>query len=263
MNILLINDDGYQAAGINALYRKLTETHKVIMIAPDRERSGCGMSFTIYSELLLKKIDNGRYSLSGTPVDCAKTGILKKNIPVDLVISGINMGPNLGNDINYSGTVSAAHHAWAAGVPALAISHNSFDHSGRTYDHEASAVEKIIGSIGDFSIPFLYNINFPADFSLIKGLKITVPGKRIYKDSLQCTDYKEDSEKIFFQSEPPENGLEPESDTLAVTENFISLSPLSQLYAGFPLWVGGSRPYNIVSDLLRLDKNLARLAGLF
>ena len=126
MNILITNDDGYGAWGIEAIAAKLSQAHNVYIIAPEGNRSGSGMSVNIASPLQYKKMGERRFTCSGSPVDCIiaglKTDIIQDRI--DLVISGINHGPNLGTDILYSGTCSAATEATLMGVPAIAVSLN-------------------------------------------------------------------------------------------------------------------------------------------
>jgi len=126
MNILITNDDGYYSPGITALADALSVDNKVFVIAPEGNRSGKGMSVHISVPLEYKKVGEGRYTCSGNPVDCIVAGT-KANIldaKIDLVISGINKGPNLGTDIMYSGTCSAAKQATLFGIPAVAVSLN-------------------------------------------------------------------------------------------------------------------------------------------
>ena len=121
MKILLVNDDGYGAEGLMALYVQLKKTHEVMIVAPETEHSGAGHSVTLRQELRAKKMPLG-YAVTGTPADCAKLGIRFLMPDCDLVISGINPGANLGMDCNYSGTVAAAREAALQGKQALASS---------------------------------------------------------------------------------------------------------------------------------------------
>ena len=123
MRILVSNDDGVQAAGIHALAKEMSNLGEVIVVAPDRNRSGASNSLTLSRPLRVNRLANGFYSVEGTPTDCvhlALTGLLDE--PVDLVVSGINHGSNLGDDILYSGTVAAAMEGSNFGLSAIAVS---------------------------------------------------------------------------------------------------------------------------------------------
>ena len=140
MNILLSNDDGFIAPGLNALYQRLNQEFEVMVVAPDQDRSGASNSLTLESPLRLTRRDHNFYSVNGTPTDCvhlALTG-LYNNQP-DLVISGINAGANMGDDVIYSGTVAAAMEGRNLGFPAIAGSLASFHPQ-----HFATAVEATV-----------------------------------------------------------------------------------------------------------------------
>ena len=124
MNILITNDDGYGAWGIEALTDRLAKDHNVYVVAPDGNRSGSGMSVNITTPLQYSRKADKRFTCSGSPVDCMVAGLMSDLIgeKIDLVVSGINHGPNLGTDILYSGTCSAAKEATMMGVPAIAVS---------------------------------------------------------------------------------------------------------------------------------------------
>ncbi len=123
MKILLSNDDGVHAPGIRALYLALKEVAEVRVIAPDRNCSGASNSLTLHNPLRIRKLDNGFYSVNGTPTDCVHLGT---NSPiaedVDIVVSGINDSPNMGDDVLYSGTVAAAMEGRFMGLPSIAVS---------------------------------------------------------------------------------------------------------------------------------------------
>ncbi len=127
MNILLTNDDGIDAEGINTLAELLSKHHNVVMVAPENQRSASSHSITIYEPIIVKQVKKSynveAYSISGTPADCVKVA-LDKLVPdnIDIVISGINKGLNIGNDILYSGTVSAAIEGSMYKVPSIAVS---------------------------------------------------------------------------------------------------------------------------------------------
>ncbi len=124
MNILLTNDDGIESMGVNAIYQLFSPMHNIYIFAPDSEKSGSSHSLTLNRPIKVKQIDKNRYKVFGTPVDCiiAANQILFKKINFDLVISGLNRGQNLGEDIFYSGTFGAAHEAMLFGKHAIATS---------------------------------------------------------------------------------------------------------------------------------------------
>ncbi len=124
MRILLSNDDGIQAMGLNFLKTRLEKDHEIIVIAPDQERSSCGHALTLGEPIRVTKIENNVYSCTGKPADCVLVGlgnICKDNKP-DLIISGINHGANLGQDRYYSGTIAAAREGSFRGIPSIAVS---------------------------------------------------------------------------------------------------------------------------------------------
>ena len=123
MFILLTNDDGINSLGLNTLYDTLKNEHKVIIIAPETEMSATSHSISLHSPLRARKIDNNHYTVNGTPTDCINLALfhILKNSP-DLIISGINQGPNLGTDVTYSGTVAAALEGAILGIKSIAAS---------------------------------------------------------------------------------------------------------------------------------------------
>ncbi len=122
--ILLTNDDGIHAEGLRAAAEALGEFAELVVVAPDREQSACGHSLTLNRPLRLEEVRPGQFSVDGTPTDCVNLAVhwLLRDQPVDLVVSGINYGLNLGDDVTYSGTVSAALEAHLLGLPAIAFS---------------------------------------------------------------------------------------------------------------------------------------------
>ncbi|MEA4852648.1 MAG: 5'/3'-nucleotidase SurE [Christensenella sp.] len=189
MKILITNDDGVYAEGIVALANAMATSHEVVVVAPDRERSACARSLTVDIPLKTKKLHISAYhgcevySTTGTPTDCVKFGaqeLLKGQ--VDLVLSGINIGSNLGTDIAYSGTVSAALEAETLGYPAIAFSqvlHYAKEEERHAYfltgaQMAAEFVDKI--SLSDFK-EYVYNVNFPpVPKDQIEGIKVCPQG---------------------------------------------------------------------------------------
>lgn len=160
MKILLVNDDGYGAQGLLALYEKLKDAHEVMIIAPDVEHSGAGHSVTLRQEIRAKKMPLG-YAVTGTPADCVKLGVRHLMPECEMVISGINPGANLGMDSNYSGTVAAAREAAVQGRQALATS--CYCRKFRDVEHLAEYTVKIAEKLMENPLPkgVFLNLNMP------------------------------------------------------------------------------------------------------
>ena len=166
MNILITNDDGIHAPGIYALKEALEKIGDVLVVAPDAERSAVGHAITLSDPLRVSEITKNKsffgYAVNGTPADCVKLGIrCLSESPIDVVVSGINMGPNTATNIIYSGTVSAAAEAVIMGVPGLAISLTSFDVP--EFEYSCSLAQRLTKKIVDFGLPegTLINVNVP------------------------------------------------------------------------------------------------------
>ncbi|MBW2107600.1 MAG: 5'/3'-nucleotidase SurE [Deltaproteobacteria bacterium] len=178
MNILLTNDDGIHAEGLWAVQKALSAEHEVCVVAPDKERSAVGHSITLMHPLIINKVHtNGGwgYAVSGTPADCVKLAVREiLDTRPDMVVSGINPGPNVGINIHYSGTVSAAKEAALMGLKAIAVSQGPGENRG--FEHTAAFVSSLIRRIMDKGLPaatFL-NVNVPACApEKIKGVRIT------------------------------------------------------------------------------------------
>lgn len=228
MIILLTNDDGIHSEGLTFLMESLRAQHEVCVVAPERERTCVGHAITLHKPLRIKEIDQNVYASNGTPADCVLLGVkaVLKRKP-DLIISGINKGPNMGQDVSYSGTVAAAKEGAFLGIPSLAISIN-----GRSHFHFSDAIkviETIIQVVGEKHLlapPFL-NINVPnIPHGKMKGFMVTRLGKRIYNDTVvERVDPR--GGKYFWIGgngecyEPLEG-----TDFYAVERGFISVTPL-------------------------------------
>ena len=206
MNILLTNDDGIDHSGIKSLFLELVKNHNVFVMAPDRNRSGFGSAITFLTETNAKKLEENIYSLDGTPVDCVKNA-MEYFCPFtpDIVVSGINPGPNLGPVLLYSGTVGAAFEGRNLKFPPIAVSVASFEISD--YSFAASIVSQILKKINtiDLEPGSILNLNVP-DHNKLKTpeLKIT---KTYLEEQYQI-------EEIFL------------NDQKCIEEGFISLSPI-------------------------------------
>lgn len=234
MLILLCNDDGYQAAGIKALARALKKIGRVVIVAPLWEQSGTSHSLTISRPLRTRKISNDVYGVSGTPTDAVMIAVYCiLNKKPDILVSGINHGPNMGDDVTYSGTVAAAMEGTILGIPSIAISqvvtNGDSPGAGRQYDKAARFAARLVKSVKKNGIPkgTLLNVNVPeykkADS---RKYKITKLGERVYHDVI--------TEKIDPRGQPyfwiaghytvTDKG--PDTDYRAVQKNYISITPL-------------------------------------
>lgn len=231
MKILLTNDDGYTAPGIQALYQALRPYHKVVLIAPDREKSAVGHGITLNDPIRMSPIrlnggDDG-YAVTGTPADCVKLGLFDLfTTPPDLIISGINPGCNTGVDINYSGTVSAAREGALNGVLSMAVSIKT----GKTLDFKGMSrfIANIVDKVYDTGLPsgtFL-NINAPGiALDDVKGVKITrQASNNLSKRFDKRVDPKNRSYYWYGRIDQVED--EPDSDITAVLQNYISMTPV-------------------------------------
>ncbi len=180
MRILLSNDDGYFAPGIEILARTLSDLGDITVVAPERDRSGASNSLTLDRPLRLRTAANGFHFVNGTPTDCvhlAVTGMLDQ-LP-DMVISGINVGANMGDDTIYSGTVAAATEGYLLGIPSLAVSLAS--HKAAHFETAAAVTRRLVEKHLERALgePYLLNVNVPDVPSVaLRGIRVTRLGKR-------------------------------------------------------------------------------------
>jgi len=228
MRILISNDDGVMAPGILALASSLASIAEIDVIAPDRNRSGASNSLTLAHPLRVRRLDNGYYSVEGTPTDCvhlALTGYIEE--PLDMVVSGINDGANLGDDILYSGTVAAAMEGRFLGLPAIAISMvgNNIKH----YDTAAEIARQLVVKLQKHSLPSqtILNVNVP-DLPLreIKGFEVTRLGSRHRAEPMiKATDPR--GRSVYWVGPPgAEADAGPGTDFYAVSQARVSITPL-------------------------------------
>ncbi len=231
--ILISNDDGINSEGLYALNDALSVLGEVFIVAPDRDQSAASHSLSLWRPLRISKIADTVYSVDGTPTDCvnlAINGILKDHKP-DLVVSGINKGENLGDDISYSGTVSAAMEGTLLGVPSVAISlasKNSFDFEAAAKYALLIAQHVIENKLPDDT---LLNVNVPdLSESQIKGVIVTKQGKRVYGEPI--VEKVDPRGKKYYWIGGDELGfLDIESsDIVAVKEGYVSVTPIKLDY---------------------------------
>lgn len=230
MRILVSNDDGYQAPGIVCLVNTLQKFAHITVVAPDRNRSGASNSLTLEHPIRTKKADNGFIYVDGTPTDCvhfALTGLLD-TLP-DIVVSGINAGGNLGDDVLYSGTVAAAMEGRSLGLPSLALSVVS--DNPQHYDTAAQVAESVLRRLKsnklDLPVDTILNINVPdLPWEQIKGIRATRLGKRHCSEPIiKSTDPR--GEPIYWIGPVGEaQDAMPGSDFYAVEQGYVSITPL-------------------------------------
>lgn len=227
MNILITNDDGYFAEGINSLKKELERHFNVFMCAPLTEKSASSHSITLFKRMELKKIDDKNYAVNGTPADCVKVALLYlfKDIKFDFIISGINNGPNMGDDIFYSGTVAGAREGLLNNIFSIAASVDGWN-TNKDFTIAARFIRELVDKIKDkhFGEKILLNINFPNEIK-IKGVKIAHLGRRIYKDSI-IFEKVDGKEYVTIGGEDPSFEFEENSDLQSVSEGYIAITPL-------------------------------------
>ena len=227
MHFLLSNDDGYQSPGISALAEVLEDLGRVTVVAPDRDCSGASNSLTLDSPLYVKQDKRGFHYVNGTPSDCvhlAITGLL--NEEPNMVISGINSGANLGDDVLYSGTVAAAMEGRFLGCPAIA-----FSLAGeKPADYSASilAAKKIIQSLIENPLDdVLLNINIPdVNYEQIKGFKVTLLGNR-HKSEPVMESFDPKGRKVYWVGPVgAEQDAGEGTDFHAIRNKYVSITPI-------------------------------------
>ena len=233
MNILITNDDGIRADGIIELAKELAKTHNIYVVAPDTQRSATGHAITIHNPIMVNKeyIDDNisAYSISGTPADCVKIGVeaLFKEVNIDMVLSGINNGPNLGTDVIYSGTVAAAIEGLIEGKPSIALSCDASKVTNKEYreaaKYTAKLVQKLDGNLDKLNGNIL-NVNFPKGEK--KGVRITKLGKRVYNNVMDDRQSVRGQRYVWMGGELASIEQDKDSDIFAVENGYISITPV-------------------------------------
>jgi 5'-nucleotidase len=237
MHILITNDDGVQAPGLEALANTFKHLGKVTILAPDRNWSASGHAKTMHRPLRVSEthLSDGTpaFTSDGTPSDCVTLALLGLiNKPVDLVISGINPLANVGHDVTYSGTVAAAKEAAIAGVPGIAFSIDPpYGHQGPLdYSTAASLAAEIADKVikrsnGETT---LLNVNIPyGDREQIQGIAVTRQGLRVYHDALDDRVDPRGKNYYWIGGDAPGGVIEPGTDFWALANQYISITPLT------------------------------------
>lgn len=238
MKILISNDDGIAANGIRVLTKALAEEHDVYVIAPDRERSAAGHSLTLHTPLRVEELEaitgaKRTWVTTGTPGDCVKIGInaiLSDDEQPDIVISGINHGPNLGSDILYSGTVSCAMEGAMMGIPSIAVSLASMQCDYDDFKFTASFINALLKKLKSFPFPpkSILNVNVPSlDAEDIAGVAITELGSRMFTNTYEKRVDPRGKVYYWMAGELTNEPSDANTDIAAVRNNKISITPVT------------------------------------
>lgn len=233
MAILITNDDGIDAPGIQALSDALSGIDTIYIIAPHVERSGCSHSVSIGRTFGL--IDRGgrRYALESTPADCVRAGLqgLITGDTIDLVIAGINRGLNAGYDVHYSGTVAAVREALIEGVSGIAFSLDNYDPSA-DFREAARIARTIVHRMRTIDTsPLCLNVNIPdLPADAVNGVRITQLAHREYFDTFSVVSNEGDRSIVAFRGDMPDGDRSIDTDFGAVKAGYVSVTPLSLRY---------------------------------
>jgi 5'-nucleotidase len=236
--ILVTNDDGLGVPGIAALARALSRVGRVVIVAPDRDQSAVSHALTLTHPLRVRRHADDVYSVDGTPTDCVNLGIFNLlSKKVDLVVSGINRGFNLGDDVTYSGTVAAAFEGRLLGYPSIAVSRALLptqDPGATPWPHELEdSYEPAATFAADLAVRVLaegmpddtlLNVNVP--LPPLRGVRVSRLGRRIYKEGVIERLDPAGRQYYWIGGTPPEWIDDPRSDHAAVTAGCISVTPL-------------------------------------
>lgn len=234
--ILITNDDGYFSDGIKALAKVIEKEHDIFVVAPDREQSASSHSLTLNHPLRMTKLKKNWYTTDGTPTDCVMLAVhlLFKGKKPDMIISGINHGANMGDDVTYSGTIAAAIEGSILQVPSIAVSMANYT-PGTPMNRSAKFVLKIVNSLDklDLEPSVFLNINLPVDNGKpYRHYKFTNLGFRHYKDIvIHKTDPR--GKAYYWIGGRPQWKMTKGSDFEAVHRKIISITPLKMNFTDF------------------------------
>ena len=228
MHILISNDDGYESPGIRCLAEVLKKQARVTVVAPDRDRSGASNSLTLESPIRARQVDNGFIRVDGTPTDCvhlAITGLLEDE--PDMVVSGINAGANMGDDVLYSGTVAAAMEGRFLGLPAIAVS--LVGHDAKHYETAAKVIEILVQrlQVSPIDNDVILNVNVPdLPWGEVKGMQITRLGHRHKAEPVIKEKDPRGRDIYWVGPAGAEQDAGPGTDFYALRNNYVSITPL-------------------------------------
>ncbi|HEY6842885.1 MAG TPA: 5'/3'-nucleotidase SurE, partial [Thermoanaerobaculia bacterium] len=224
--ILVTNDDGIYSEGLRKLADALKPLGEVTVVAPDREQSAASHALTLNRPLRMMQLQKDEWIVDGTPTDCVNLAVLKlmKKARPDIVVSGINFGPNLGDDVTYSGTISAAFEGALLNIPSIALSalvgeHFSFD---RCAEFAAELTRYVLEQPPNPEI--VLNVNFPvAEF---RGVRVTRLGKRVYGEGVVEREDPRGRKYYWIGGDPPTWHAGEGTDFDAIEKGFVSITPL-------------------------------------
>jgi len=227
MTILLTNDDGINSPGLKELYDLLVKEHNVWIMAPDGDRSGKSQSITLKDAIKVTKVSDRIFSCNGTPADCVVVSMLGAVADkIDLIISGINLGPNLGTDIIYSGTAAAARQGALNNCPSIAVSLAKRKHP-YNFDKAVSFISKNIKLFCTlWKNDHFININIPQDLTSDYSVEVTHPSRRIYEDKLVEFVAPNNDIYYFLSGVGIESSDLKGEDSSAIINGNISISPI-------------------------------------
>jgi len=250
--VLLTNDDGVLASGLEAMASALSKFARVVVLAPEKEQSACSHKLTLHAGLRLRRVRADWYALDGTPADCVYVGLFAEGRVLprwpDLVVSGLNDGLNLGLDVYYSGTVAGAREAAMRGVPGLAV---SADHAASRDDAAALCAriaDVMIGMRGSWHSPPLLNVNIPAGEAWT--VKVTRPGRRVYGEGVEFRKDPRGREYLWIGGAGVRNEGDDGTDTKAFVDGLVSVSSLPLR----PCDCNGADPAEAVVEQLQSGK---------
>jgi 5'-nucleotidase len=232
LNILICNDDGIDAPGIQALAQELKKIARVTVVAPDRQQSAVGhaitMNYPIRAVAFHKNGEFFGYAVDGTPADCVKLAVkfLLKEKP-DLLVSGINHGSNTAINIIYSGTVSAATEGTILGIPSIAVSLTTY--AAADFSYAARIAARLAQMVIERGLPqgTLLNVNVPAlPEKEIKGIKVTEQGKSSWDDTFDVRRDPANREYFWLTGRMNVTDTDPDTDQVAVMEGYVSVTPI-------------------------------------
>lgn len=245
--ILVSNDDGVRARGCVALREAMERVGDAYTVAPEREQSANSHSLTLHRPLRHRALDERVHAVDGTPADCVYVALYHTSLlprRPDLVVSGINHGPNLGSDTHYSGTVAAAREGALRGIPSIAFSNFGDLDLESAGDIAAAIASRLLSATMPPGLPALLNVNFPSGKP--RGIRATRLGKRLYTDEVLVRNDPRGREYIWIGGPGAHHEHLDGSDTEAIEEGYVSVTPLMidvthVEHFGLAAWVAGSR----------------------
>jgi len=226
--ILLTNDDGFYAEGINILFNKLQPLGQIYIVAPDRERSATSLALTLHNPLRVKTIRENIFSVDGTPADCIYLAVqhLLPRKP-DMIISGINPGPNLGQqDISYSGTVAGAVQGTFLQIPSFAVSSLPDGQGKHQFSFSASIVFSLVKFLFGTPLPAGITLNINVPSPPFKGIKIAKLGQKRYNPEIEIKKDPRHRDYYWIGTGTPKAIGDKDSDVMIIKEGYISITPL-------------------------------------